>query len=351
MSPCWVTGLHVGKQNTRDLRTIFLAITTFIAVTACSAEISDPVRNFALNENMIGEIAVGNRNDACDYSEVLPQLLAQIGPEANIYPSENYYYFSFNHAGSLFSGSLRLSSDRRDDGEIDYVCYESYRSWIHADDGIHVQKHLSAVDGVMVEKLSALSYRVKYGGEQTRFFLHKLDHTRPGSPLLQNDIRVSRTQDESGAAFELIFNSKINDFYFLLDLQMSAPDGFIRSAPNTLISRRTGFVYYHNPARKRHVLVGVNRREALLNSYFDGPFDHLPENDYIEIGFWDFVYKAYPNMIGNHTPGGTIDADGMIFSIRPYRLYDQTSDLGFIESCIEKNQSEIDRIACMIWGF
>ncbi len=334
----------------------FLTAILIITLTGCSVTSPEPsapieaVRHFSLNENMIVDLADGNRADACDYNQVLPQLLKQIGPEATIYPSENYYYFSFNRSGSLFSGSLRLSSDRRDDGEIDYVCYEAYRSWVQPGDEIRVQKYLSAGDGVIVDKLSANSYSVKYGGVQTHFFLHKLDHTMPGAPLLQGDIHLARTQDESASAFELIYNSKINNFYFLLDLGMGAPDVFVILAPNTVISKRTGFVYYHTPDDKRYVLVAVNQQEVLLNSYFDGPFDHLPENDYEEIGFWGYVYNVYPNMIGNHTQGGTVNAEGMIFSLRPYRLYNHGDDMGFIETCAQVNESEIDKIACMIWG-
>ena len=353
----WPAFLLFSRHSLRALHIRFLTLIMVIAITGCVEDdpetigASDNARNFTLNENFISELSAGNREDACDYTEVLPQLLSQIGSEANIYPSENYYYFTFNRAGSLFSGSLRLSSDRRDNGEIDYICYEAYRSWVQSGDEIRVIKHLSSVDDVTVEKLSPLSYMVEYGGLQTRFSLHQLDHTTAGSKLLKNEIRVGRSQDESGAAFELIFNSTINDFYFLLDLTNGAPDQFVKSAPNTVISRRTGFVYYYNPTNERYLLVAVNRREAILNSPFDGPSDHLPENDYIEIEFWDYVHKAYPDMIGKHTPGGTISADGMIFSIMPYRLYRQTGELGFIETCAQESHTEIDRITCMIWGF
>ena len=98
------------------------------------------------------------------------------------------------------------------------------------------------------------------------------------------------------------------------------------------------------------MLVAVNRQETLLNSHFDGPYDHLPENDYAEIGFWDYVYKAYPDMINNHTPGGTVDDDGMIFSIRPYRLYDHVGSLEFVETCAAITGSDLDRLSCIIWG-
>lgn len=309
-----------------------------------------PARQFALGEVMIEQLQAGTRDDACDYAQVLPQLLTQSGSRADIYPSENYYYFSFARAGSLFAGSIRLASDRRDAGRVDYVCYEANRAWLPPGDEIRVYRQLSASDGVTVSRLSPRSYRVEYGGAATTFVLHQLDHVSPGTPLLPSETRVGRTLDDSGTAFELIFNSAINQLYFVRDRGSGVPDQFLAVMPNTEISRRTGFVYYHNRAGERQILVAVNHTESLLNTAFDGPFDHLPENDYAAIGFWNYVYKVYPEIRGMHTAGGTVSDDGMIFSLAPYRLYTQSDDLGFIEACVQRHRNEDDRVACMIWG-
>lgn len=343
------------RALTVRLRTPLL-IFVIMTVAACAARApitnnaQVPARHFALGEAMIEQLQVGTRDDACDYAQVLPELLKQAGPIADVYPSENYYYFSFSRAGSLFSGSIRLSSDRRDAGGIDYICYESNRSWVPSGDEIRVYLQLSSADGVNVSQLSPRSYRVKFGGEATTFALHRLDHTTPGTPLRPSEARVGRTLDDSGAAFELIFHSAINNFYFVLDPRSGAPDEFFRVAPNTDVSRRTGFVYYRSPTSGRRTLVAVNQNESILNTAFDGPFDHLPENDYVEIGFWDYVYKAYPEMVRSHTPGGTVSDDGMIFSLAPYRLYERIGDLGFIDACITQFELEDERVACMIWG-
>lgn len=314
-----------------------------------------PVRNFALGETLIEDLKSGSREEACSPEKTLPELLRHIGAEADIYPSENYYYFSFYRAGSLFSGSLRLASDRRDKGIADYVCYEAYRPWSSESGAIRVQEHLGASDGLQLTKQSDRVYLISYGGHQTRFSLHELDHQTPGSQLMPGETRVGRLFDESGAAFELIFNSTLNHFYFLLDIPLSAPDDLTKLSAYTSISRRTGFVYYYQLDVSRYVLVAVNRHENVTNTAFDGPGDQLPENDYGSINFWDYVYRAYPDMEGRHTIGGTIkspaDARGMIFAIMPYRLYDYPENLGFIENCIESRAAETDRISCMIWGF
>jgi len=320
------------------------------SIAACSAQTPVSDRTFMLNEDMVEDLAVGSLPTACDFNEVLPQLLAQIGPDADIYPSENYYYFSFNRAGSLFSGSLRLASDRRDKGILDYVCYQSYRSWVPPGDEIRSFQHLSTAEGVVVEKLSSDVYRVAFDGAETRFSLHRLDHTKPSASLLPGDKFIGRLQDESGAAFELIYNADINEFYFLADLQAGVPEAFSNPAPDVLVSRRTGFVYYHPVNSDRFLLIAVNGGEVALNTYFDGPFDHLPENDFEALNFWDYVYKVYPALAGNHTPGGTVDDDGMIFSIRPYRHYNKVGDLSFVSACTQTRQTELDRLTCLIWG-
>ncbi len=306
-----------------------------------------------MGEALIEDLQAGSREDVCKPENTLPELLRQIGVEADIYPSENYYYFSFYRAGSLFSGSLRLASDRRDKGIADYVCYEAYHPWSSAGSTVRVENHLGADDGLQLEKLSDRTYLVAYGGYQTRFSLHELDHRSPGSQLGRGETRVGRLLDESGAAFELVFNSALNDFYFLLDKPLSAPDDLIELSANTRISRRTGFVYYHQPDSSRYVLVAVNQHENVTNTAFDGPGDQLPENDYGAIRFWDYVYRAYPDMEGRHTSGGTItappDVAGMIFAIMPYRLYDYPENLGFIQACAASNATETGRISCMIW--
>src|SRR3546814_13509514 len=104
--------LHKSLWSTRHCRTCLLPV-IILSVAACSAMTLNavnsvtPVRQFALGEVMIEQLQAGTRDDACDYAQVLPQILTQAGSRADIYPSENYYYFSFARAGSLFSGSMR----------------------------------------------------------------------------------------------------------------------------------------------------------------------------------------------------------------------------------------------------
>ena len=313
-----------------------------------------PTTRFVLNETSIEDLNAGNRDGICRPENTLPALLRQIGAQAYIYPSENYYYFTFYRAGMMLSGSLRLASDRRDKGIADYVCYETNRPWASGTNTVRVQEHLGADDKFRLQKLRNDTYLVSYGGYQTRFFLHQLDHQTPGSQLMSDEIRVGRLLDESGAAFELIFNRKLKDFYFLLDIPLSAPDDLIELTPNTHISRLTGFVYYRQPAVARYVLVAVNRHESQMNSALDGPGDQLPENDYDTINFWEYVHQAYPDIEGRHSPGGTMtsptDVAGMIFAISSYRLYDNPENLSFIDTCRKSLHAETDRIACMIWG-
>src|SRR3546814_3821522 len=91
-------------------------------------------------------------------------------------------------------------------------------------------------------------------GAATTFVLHQLDHVSPGASLLPSETRVGRTLDDSGTAFELIFNSTINQLYFVRDRDSGVPDQLLAVMPNTEISRRTGFVYYHNRAGERQIL-------------------------------------------------------------------------------------------------
>src|SRR3546814_16128916 len=76
--------LHKSLWSTRHCRTCLLPV-IILSVAACSAMTLNavnsvtPVRQFALGEVMIEQLQAGTRDDACDYAQVLPQILTQTG--------------------------------------------------------------------------------------------------------------------------------------------------------------------------------------------------------------------------------------------------------------------------------
>jgi hypothetical protein len=292
---------------------------------------------------------VTNRDpQACDPNEVLGELFKQISPVATIYPTENYFYFSFFREGKSYSGDLRLAVDGRDDGIVQFVCYETYTSWLDKSLTPVVQKALSKTDGVFVTKINDFEYDIEFHGVSVKFLLNKIDQTPDKDKLEKGEKFSGRIFDESGLIFDLVYNPAEKAFYFVLDTKNPVADAFVKVKDKVYIGKRTGFVFFEDIVVKRFILIAVHTEEVHNNTAYDGPGDQLPENFYKEIGFWGHVYDAYPDLVGKLTSGGTyIDSD-FIFAIYAYQEYFSKKDLGFIDACMSRNSKGIKLILCLI---
>lgn len=290
---------------------------------------------FSLNEDMIRGLDRDNKVDVKDPRSVLYALLSQLQPEATIFPSENYYYFTFYDHGLAYSGSLRLPADSRDKGLIELNYNEAYSRWQRSEGG--VETTLGPDDGVRVEKLARFLYRVTYRDVSVSFKLHELDMTlSSGTKLFPGEVYVGSLFDESGIEFDLVYSAPRNAFMFLLRTAGSGNEYLRDIGGGLLLGRRTGFVYYNDTMFNRLILVAVNSDMLRENSAYDGPFDQLPENYFDELKFLDYVYKVYPHLKGELQPHGTY-ADGTIFALIAYVEYHTLSDLDFLRRCNAKS--------------
>jgi hypothetical protein len=307
----------------------------------------DRPRHFELNEDMIRAVNTPANPQACSPNEVLGDLFKQISPVARIYPTENYYYFSFYRGGKSYSGSLRLAVDSRDDGIVQYACYETYTSWLEVNPKAGLEKQLSRDDGVFVTKISDFEYNIEFQDIGVTFVLNNIDQTPDKDKLRKGEKFVGRIFDESALIFDLVYNTIEKAFYFVLDTRKRIPDAFVRMKDNVYVGKRTGFVFFEDVAMKRFILIAVHSEEVNKNTPYDGPGDQLPENFYKDLGFLDYVYEAHPDLVGKLTSGGTYINSGSIFAIYSYRDYFSKKDFGFIDSCITKNPSGTKLILCL----
>jgi hypothetical protein len=288
-------------------------------------------RLFELNEDMLQAFDRASTIDIKDPRTVLHALLSQIGSEAEIFPSEDYYYFSFYDHSLAYSGNLRLAPDSRDKGLLELNYYESYNRWQPREAG--TEATLGPGEGVEVTRLGRFLYRVAYKDAAVTFKLHELKmELSPGTKLLKGEEYVGSLYDESGVEFDLIYSAPRNWFMFLLKTTKSGNEYLNDIGHNILVGKRTGFAYYKDVPYNRLILVAVNADKVYENSYYDGPFDQLPENYYDEIKFLDYVYRVYPELKGKLTPNGTYD-DGSIFAIFAYTEYRSLSDLNYVRKC------------------
>ena len=109
---------------------------------------------------------------------------------------------------------------------------------------------------------------------------------------------MGRFSTNSASASFFVFNTRLKIFHFILDETVPVADQFVGAARGDPIEigKRTGFAFYSFGGRK--ILVGVNERQSRLNTYFDGPFDQLPENFIEGDALRDAILAVEPGVKG-----------------------------------------------------
>jgi hypothetical protein len=111
------------------------------------------------------------------------------------------------------------------------------------------------------------------------------------------------------------------------------------------IGKRTGFAFYRD--RNRKILIGVDERQSWLNTYFDGPFDQLPDNFIEGETLRDAIVAADPSAKGRiDRLGHFADGSGR-YLIHPYLPYRQIGDLTVFHRCATaKSVAAAERPRC-----
>ena len=114
-----------------------------------------------------------------------------------------------------------------------------------------------------------------------------------------------------------------------------------------LVGKRTGFAFYNDTSRR--IMVGVDERNSHLNSYFDGPFDQLPDNFIEGEALRNAILAATPEVKGKIDRFGYFQDGSGRFLIHPYLIYRTESDLSIFHRCVtDKRVTEADRPRCFV---
>jgi hypothetical protein len=283
-----------------------------------------------------------------DGSATFSYVLRQLPPRVQVYPTENYFYVRFIHNGVPYTANIRLAAADRDQGKVNFAYGEQPTDW--NDNPPHRHLVLGAEQGVTVEKVEALAYRVSHAGHSVTFVLNDLSQVMPPPGLLKPDEQyLGPVFDESGLYFFFVFNRRLKIFHFILDETGRVGDELVplKGSEMIRIGKRTGFAFYQFEDRK--ILVGVHERESRLNTEFDGPFDQLPENFIAGEALRDAILAVNPALKGKIDRLGNF-ADGTSrYLINPYLLYRQASDLLIFPRCVSwKTVAPADRAACFV---
>lgn len=276
--------------------------------------------------------------DIASLPETLNFVFSSLSDEVRVYPTENYYYFSFFWKGYEFAGNLRLAARDRDKGVLHFAYFPAANN-SSADGDMHY-KALTEKDGVKVSRVSDLVYKVTFNGKSVVFRLNDLRDVKPPQSMLgEDEIYIGPMQDESGYRFYLLFNTRHKIFQYILNEKGSFPDLLqpIAETPAIEIGRRTGFAFYKDKYLKRKILIGVHSDNVLANNYYDGPFDQLPDNFLKGNALKDAINASDPSTKGNIDRFGYFKNGEGRYLISPYVQYEHPTDMLFYHECASRD--------------
>jgi hypothetical protein len=250
------------------------------------------------DQNYIEEVRRPTSLAVDDPMAVFSFVFNSLPERVKIYPTENYFYFTFVHRGVPYNGNIRLDASDRDQGKLHFGYSEDMAEWRRETPLTY--RLLDASRGVTVEKLERFLYRVTHAGRSVLFELNDLSQAKPPADVLApEETFVGPIADESGLRFFLVFNERLRIFLYTLDETTDVPDGF-EPSPHTdriIIGKRTGYAFYRDQRRPRKILIGEFFTNSRVNNYFDGPFDQLPDNFIEGDAFRTMLLKAEPSAI------------------------------------------------------
>ncbi len=282
--------------------------------------------------------------DLEDTESVFYHVLSQLDDEVTVYPSEGYYYFRFPMRGLTVRGAITLYAFERDQGIVGFGYVGEIED---RPEGTYTEMpgrshRFSVEDGLIVRELDELSYEVEYEDRKVTFHLYDPGWSPPAPPhLAAGETYVGSNFDESGLRFHLLFSEPEQRLYWMLDESRFLPEALTVFDENVVVGARTGFAFFCDTERDRKILVGVRAAEVSYNTWYDGPFDQLPDA-YIANGTIDM--RQY---IVAHTgiSADTIDRYGNIKSVpgaripvAPYRMYSSLDELRFVSDLVAEQE-------------
>ena len=304
-----------------------------VALMTSAAAAQDPPR-LNTNEGTIAELARSHGLAIDDPMAVFGYVLGSLPERVKVYPTENHYYFSFDLNGVRYAGNIKLDARLRAEGKVVFTYYQDQLAWLKDDEGTALI--LGASQGVTVEQLEPLAYRVSHGPKSVVFALNDLSQVKPPAAALAPDDRfIGPVFDESGIRFFLVFNARLKLFHYILDETVKSADAFVPApvgAGRILIGKRTGFAVYRDQQRERKILIGVYQANVAANNYLDGPFDQMPDNFVEGDSFQQALFAIEPALKGRINRYGSF-ADDSRFAVAPYMEYRSPKDLEIFDRC------------------
>lgn len=311
-------------------------LSAFLSAGPTAVAVAAPVQTL---ETMVEDWSRPADFDVRDVKATFAFVFNSLPGRVKVYPTENYYYFKFFHRGVPYMGNIRLENGTRDEGKVHFAYEPEPSLWREPETARYAL--LQASDGLAVEKLAPLEYRLTYGGKSVMFLLNDLSQVKPPPALLAPDERfIGPVFDESGIRFFLLYNSRLRIFHYVLDESVPTPDELApsRLTDRILIGRRTSFAFYRDAKIDRKILIGVYAGNVRVNSYYDGPFDQLPDNFIDGESLRGAILDVAPRLAGKIDRFGSTPDGRVRFVIAPYLNFYEEDDLALFHRCATSNK-------------
>lgn len=328
--------------------TVGMAALTASQATPNAAQASSP--RLTTNQSYVEKVTRMTSLDVKKPMSVFEFVHRSLPNKVTVYPSENYYYFSFMHQGQEYVGNLRLDIADRDKGLVHFAYFKKYTEWQRGADPTYGL--LSKADGVTIKKAGRLAYDISFKKRNVRFELIDLSKTKPPKAAVSKDESyLGPVFDESGIQFYLIFNKRLKVFHYVLNEAVPIGETLMQSevSKHIQIGRRTGFAYYMDPFVKRKVLIGVHAANSRVNNYFDGPFDQLPDNFIKGDALRNAIELAEPGLKGKIDRLGNSPDGATRYFIGPYMHYEDEYQMSAVSQCMDdKTVTRRDYALCFV---
>ena len=311
-----------------------LALAAVVLISGATDAVAGNRPRLYTHQNYIEDITNDTVLPLSDPKAMLTFVLESLPDRVRVYPTENYYYFNFYSQGVRYAGNIRLDMMDRDKGKLHFAYFEDLQEW--KADAPLTYNVFDQADGVLVEKIDYLVYRVTFGEKQVVFELNDLSKVVPPAHVIGPDEKyLGPMFDDSGMRFFLMFNPTLKIFHYILDETVRIPEQFRQSnlTNRILIGVRTGFAYYLDLRMNRKILIGVFEANSRVNNSFDGPFDQLPDNFVKDDELRDAILAVEPSLTGKiDRVGGSFDGSGR-YLVGPYATYRTEEQLYVFHQC------------------
>ncbi len=172
-----------GWNSGGGLSALMLAAATLIA-SSWDAGAGNRPRLYT-HQSYIEDITNDTVLPLSDPKAMLTFVLESLPDRVKVYPTENYYYFHFYSQGVRYAGNLRLDMMDRDKGKLHFAYFEDLQEW--KADAPLTYNVFDQADGVLVEKIDYLVYRVTFAERQVVFELNDLSKVVPPAHVVGPD--------------------------------------------------------------------------------------------------------------------------------------------------------------------